>query len=205
MTTLSISSPSHLSPHEVDYVVKTYNLIEGSTLKLFCTGVAPLKQGQVVNRETLQHNRWRIQSHLVQFFGVKHASPIKKSLRARMVMRALGVASRKKYVFVSAQFLADATDGNEKTWDRTLAQLRGLGLIETRRTYITGGHQSVLLLDLSKLWAHILTLMNRAKRITRTVVEQVGEVTWVKVGPEWRVLTVGPPPELDAEWGEVAR
>ena len=174
-------------------------ILRDSSLKLFVTGVAPPQRGQVVNRHTLQYNRWRIQSFLARLCSGKHAVRGKKDLRARMLMRALGIASRKRQLFVSARYLAAATDGNEKTWDRTLAQLRGLDLIEQQRTYLTMGRQSVLLLDLSKLWAHVLTLMNRAKRITRTVVEQVGAVTWVKVGPEWRILTVGPP---DAAWRE---
>lgn len=175
-------------------------ILKDSTFKLFVTGEALPHRAQVVNPQTLKYNRWRIQSFLAQLCTGKHAAAGKKDLRARMVMRALGVASRKEHVFVSARSQARATDGSKNTWLRTVAQLRALNLIETRRTYLALGRQSVLLLDLSKLWVHVLSLMNRAKRITRTIVERVGEVTWVKVGPEWRVMTVGPP--LDAAWRE---
>jgi len=112
--------------------------------------------------------------------------PILKQLlgspkRAEMVKAALRLQACSRHSFASAKYLAAAGLGSEKTWDRCLAQLRKLGLVDTIRTNRLNGQQSVNLLDLRKLWKYIQKLLIPITGLFQTV----RGVPWVKIHGAW--------------------
>lgn len=106
-------------------------------------------------------NRWlKLRQYLIglfpkiQEFGVAIAN----WGRIDMVMRGMAIQAGQGACFASASYLASkaAIPRNEKTWDRTVKYLKGLGLIETIRLHwAKGNHVHKLAtnaIDFSALW-----------------------------------------------------
>lgn len=123
--------------------------------------------------------------------------------RGRMVIEALLIQHGRGALFAGSRYLAakaalvarydrrvygfvdcpPAQGGRwlEKGWDRCLARLRDLEVVETTRLYRQNGQASVNLIDLRRLWELLLRLL--AQR--RLIIERRGWRVWVKLGAVW--------------------
>ena len=110
--------------------------------------------------------------------------------KAEMVKKALWLQAMRGISFASARYLGAAGLGSEKTWDRALAELRALGLVDTWQTMRPNGDDSVNLIDLRKLWAMLLNLI----QTTACRVQIVARRAWVKVHGAWAQLPMALPP-----------
>ena len=104
--------------------------------------------------------------------------------QAEMVKKSLWLQAMRGVSFASARYLGAAGLGSEKTWDRALANLRKLGLVDTWRTIRSNGDDSVNLIDLRKLWAMLLQLI----QTTACRVQIVRRRAWVKIHGAWAQL-----------------
>ena len=104
--------------------------------------------------------------------------------QAEMVKKSLWLQAMRGVSFASARYLAAAGLGSEKTWDRALAKLRKLGFVDTWQTSRANGDDSVNVIDLRKLWAMLLRLI----QTTACRVQIVSRRAWVKVHGAWSQL-----------------
>ena len=155
--------------------------------------------GQVVSRHVFENNYWRIRAHLRGILDDKRAGKAKQHLRADMVMKVLGIARQVRDVYPSGEEVARRAGGNERTWRRTVAKLRAMGLLTTyrlRRDNMGEKTLSVNLLDLTALWQWLLDELNAVREFRRrqlrpktVTIEQVGGALWIKQHGIWECLS----------------
>lgn len=110
--------------------------------------------------------------------------------RVEMVLYAVRLQAVSGRCYASAKTIADTAWANEKTWDRCLAKLRSLELVEVARLVRQDNTLSTNLVDFSALWTWLLGLLRRR----HWILEWVGREVWVKLGSLWKPLAELLPP-----------
>jgi hypothetical protein len=115
--------------------------------------------------------------------------------RAEATKQALFLQATKGRCFAKARYLASYGMASEKSWDRNLKRLRGMGLARTIRLQRPNRELSTNLLDLRRLWSFLLRILSQSSCHW----EKVGREVWYKLSGAWvslprlLYLDVGPP------------
>lgn len=142
-----------------------------------------------IKPHAFENNVFRIASLLRKQFGRK---------RGKMILHAMTVAVHAGEFRQSAKTVALATGASPNTWDRAVADLKELNLIEVTRTYeevLTEygwqHRQSVNLIDFSRLWFWLLSMLRPMWKSRNVVVEHVGGELQMKIGGFWEPVPRG--------------
>ena len=184
---LSSPRPENRDPVPADGIIHTYIYIDSiSSLRV---RKDHLQGHSIVNTSPLPLPG-AVLKHWDNLYPVLRAL-LHSPKQAEMVKKSLWLQAMCGLNFGSAKYLGAAGLGSEKTWDRALAKLRKLGLVDTWRTSRANGDDSVNLIDLRKLWAMLLKLI----QTTACRAQIVGRRAWVKIHGAWTQLPMALSPE----------
>ncbi len=126
-----------------------------------------------------------------------------RQLRTEMILLVLRIQAVHGRCFASAAYIAGATGGNEKTWDRLLAWMRDQGWAHTTRNVRADGCLSTNTIDLRGLWYSLVrrlggALFDLARRIHQIYAGRHHLVLKISAGQRYYELVLyrlghGPP------------